>query len=195
MNSSLIEFLRKFIPLTDNEASFIHSLTTSRRLKKGEVFLEQDKIAQEIGFVLSGVLRYYVIDNSGNEITYLFKQENNLFTNLDSFYNNKPGHGTIEAETEAEILVFSKTSWLTISETVKEWDSTIRKIYQNSLIEHITFQRKLIDQEASASYLDFLREYPTIAQRVPASHLASFLGITRHSLSRIKKKLSSSDES
>lgn len=191
MKSPLIEVIRKHIPLTDEEAATIQSLSTMRQLKKGEVFLEQGKIAQEIGFILSGVLRYYVIDDSGNEITYLFKQENSLFTNLESFYDNQPSKGTIQAETDAEILVFSKTSWLAISKTVKEWDFAIKRISQNTLVEDMTFQRKLIDQEASASYLDFLREYPTIAQRVPAGHLASFLGITRHSLSRIKKKLSS----
>ncbi len=195
MIDTLIAELSKHASFTDEEISIIEKNASPRHFKKGEIFTDPTKIAREICFIISGIFRYYAIDKEGQEITFLFFKENELFTDLTSFHDEVPCKGYIIAETDAATITISKPSWRLLMDAVKEWDFTMRRVSQETLLKHVAFQRRLLMQDASKSYTDFVKLYPTIAQRVTDLHIASYLGITRHSLSRIRKNLSTKNKS
>lgn len=189
MKASLIATLRKYGNITDNDEAAILAHATIRHYQKGEDFLSARKVATEIGFLVEGVFRYYTIDREGKEHTFTFIKEGEFFTNLTSYHEGLPSYGTIQAETDAEVIVLDKTTWEYLSETIKDWEYISKRLSQVGLINHLQFLRQLISHDATYCYLRFLERFPTIANRVPAQHLASFMGITKHSLSRIRKKI------
>lgn len=185
----LIEYLKKFGSLSNNDVSLISKHAIVKDFKIGDIFVEAGKNVNQVGFILSGVFRYFFYDKQGNEITSLFISENEFVTNINSFYEYIPSSGTIVAETNCSAIIISRETWELFSKEIPNWNIIIQKITNKYLLEKTNFQRKLISQDAKTSYLDFLEQYPTITQRVPLIHIASFLGITKFSLSRIRKQI------
>lgn len=195
MIKPFVNTLEQYASLTTEEINLITGRIEFQSLKKGNLFLEAGDLSQRIGFILSGVFRLYTINEDGKEITLLFFKEGDFLVDIDSFHDETPSLGNLQAETDAELLVISKTSWQFFETEVRNWHFIAKRMSQDALIDDLRFQRKLIDQEAIDSYKDFLEQYPTIAQRVPDHHLASYMGITKHSLSRIRKKMASEKKS
>ncbi|MGB3468550.1 MAG: Crp/Fnr family transcriptional regulator [Cyclobacteriaceae bacterium] len=185
----LVNHLKQFGTLSAEDIAILKKHLTVKSFAANEVFVPAGKVAHKVGFVLSGVFRYFFYDQSGNEITAMFMTENDFVTNINSFYEFTPSSGTIVAETDCEAIVISRDSWELFSEEITRWDPIIRKITQQTLLKKTNFQRKLISQDAKTSYLDFIENYPTVIQRVPLIHVASYLGITKFSLSRIRKQI------
>ncbi|WP_372640583.1 Crp/Fnr family transcriptional regulator [Ancylomarina sp.] len=185
----LIDYLKKFGDLSNNDISLISEHSVIKGFKMGDIFVEAGKNVNQVGFILSGVFRYFFYDKEGNEITSLFLSENDFVTNINSFNEYIPSSGTIIAETDCSVIIISREVWALYSENITNWNSIIQAITNKNLLAKTNFQRKLINQNAKTSYLDFLEKYPTIIQRVPLIHIASFLGITKFSLSRIRKQI------
>ncbi|WP_109829303.1 Crp/Fnr family transcriptional regulator [Reichenbachiella versicolor] len=189
----LVTFLQKFGTLTTDDISIISEHCNPKEYTQGDVFVEAGKNVNQVDFVLSGVFRYYFYDKEGNEITSFFMAENDFVTNVNSFFEYIPSSGTIAAETDCSTLVISRSSWELFSEQIPNWNMIMQAITNKTLLAKSVFQRKLINQDAKTSYLELLKQYPTIVQRVPLNHLASFLGITKFSLSRIRNQVQKDD--
>lgn len=189
MQNNLVEYLKQFGDLTKDDIVLISENTVVKDFKMGAVFVEAGKNVNQVGFILSGVFRYFFYDKEGNEITSLFMAENDFVTNINSFNEYIPSSGTIIAETECSVIIISRELWELYSEKVPNWNSIMQAVTNKTLLAKTNFQRKLISQDAKTSYLDFLEKYPTIILRVPLIHIASFLGITKFSLSRIRKQI------
>lgn len=189
MKNHLTNYLQKFGELSENDRKLIYQYSTISDFKVGEVFIEAGTNVNQVGFIVTGVFRYFFYDKEGNENTSLFMKENDFVTNINSFYEYIPSSGTIIAETDCNMVVFPRETWELFSKEIPNWSAIIQKITTITLLAKTNFQRKLISQDAKTSYLDFLEQYPTIVQRVPLIHIASFLGITKFSLSRIRKEI------
>ncbi|WP_020567888.1 Crp/Fnr family transcriptional regulator [Neolewinella persica] len=195
MITPLTDFIKKYIHLTDQDISEIEARAVYKSFSKGDFMLKVDEVAKELCFIFSGVLRVYYVDKSGNEVTYMFIKEGDLFTETTSFYNESPSICSIKAETDTEVVIFPKPAWRELRTLVKDWDFAMKRLSQDQLMRKLRFQRLMIDQDATTAYKVLLDKEPTIALRVPAHHLASYMGITRHSLSRIRKKIASENKS
>lgn len=187
--NELIDHLKKFGDLSNTDISLIFEHTVVKDFKMGESFVDAGKNVNQVGFILSGVFRYFFYDKEGNEITSLFMLENDFVTNINSFNEYIPSSGTIIAETDCSVIIISRKLWELYSENIPNWNSIMQAVTNKTLLAKTNFQRKLLSQDAKTSYLDFLEKYPTIIQRVPLIHIASFLGITKFSLSRIRKQI------
>lgn len=187
--NELIKYLETFGTLSKEEKLYLTELIKVKEYKSGEIFLQSGQVAQEIGFIISGIFRYFFYDNKGNEITSYFMSERQFVTNVNSFNEYAFSSGSITAETDCIVLLIDRKSWEAFAEKIKNWNTIIASITHKTLLEKTNFQRKLINQDAKTSYLYFLEQYPTIIQRVPLIHIASFLGITKSSLSRIRKQI------
>ena len=187
--NELIDHLKKFGYLSNIDISLISEHRVVKDFKMGESFVDAGKNVNQVGFILSGVFRYFFYDKEGNEITSLFMLENDFVTNINSFNEYIPSSGTIIAETDCSVIIISRKLWELYSEKIPNWNSIIQAVTNKTLLAKTNFQRKLLSQDAKTSYLDFLEKYPTIIQRVPLIHIASFLGITKFSLSRIRKQI------
>jgi len=189
--TEVIKFLNKYKNLSKAEEDIIVQQTDIAEYSAKDYFLESGKRSNEIGFIKSGIFRYYFFNSKGEEITAHFMKENEFVGNVTSFFEYSLSAGSIEAITDCEIIRFSRNNWKTCQEKVEGWDTIIQMIINETLVKKTNFQRSLINESATDSYLKFLNYYPQIAQRVPLQYIASYLGITPFSLSRIRKSISS----
>lgn len=183
----LINYLLQFGNLNPQQIDLVIGKTTELELKKNDYFVEAGKIFNQVAFILKGVLRICYYNNKGEEITKYFSDENHLLANP---YNiNEPMTEYIQAVTDCKLLVFSRKDWNELSNTIVGWDKIANKIFQKALLEKMDRRSALVSEDATTRYLTFLEKFPTLANHVPLSYIASYLGITQQSLSRIRKNI------
>lgn len=180
-----IAYILQFGHLNDQQIDLIKSKSKKIVIKKDTYFLEAGKVLKQVGFVLDGILRICYYNNRGDEITKIFLEENHLLYNL----KNIPSTEYIQAATDCKLLVFSNQNWAEISDTIPDWANIIQRINSKSLVKKLERVSPLVAQDASTRYVEFLQKYPTLVNRIPLSYIASYLGITQQSLSRIRKNI------
>jgi CRP/FNR family transcriptional regulator, anaerobic regulatory protein len=189
---NLFNIATKFISLSNSDKEFIANHTTIENFQLGEFFLEKGKLENRIGLVLEGVFWYYFIDKNGNEIASDFMCENTFVTNIHSFIEHSPSFGTIEAETYCRVIMIDRSGWDLIMANVPNWNLFFMEMASKAVLEKAGFARTVLNQDAKSSYLYFMKKFPSAVNNVPVKHIASFLGITPFSLSRIRKQLAQS---
>lgn len=180
-----IEYILQFGNLNKQQIDLITGRGEEVLLGKGDYFAEAGKVLKQVGFIVDGILRICYYNNKGEEITKIFIEERHLLFNL----KNAPSTEYIQAATDCKLLVFSNQDWKEFSDTIIEWDNIIQKITNKSLAQKLERVSPLISQDATTRYLEFIEKYPTLVNRIPLSYIASYLGITQQSLSRIRKKI------
>ncbi|GAB3926719.1 Crp/Fnr family transcriptional regulator [Larkinella terrae] len=186
---ALINYILQFGNLNKQQIEFITSKATELKLRKDDYFSEAGKIAKQVGFILDGIIRVCYYNNKGEEITNYFIEENNFVVDLDSFDNEISSAGYVQAIEDCKLIVFSKYSWEEIANTIVGWEGIVNKIVKKSLIQKIERRSPLVSEDAITRYLAFMEKYPKLINRIPLSYLASYLGVTQSSLSRIRKNV------
>lgn len=187
---TLINYLLQFGHLNQQQIDLIKGKTRELQLKKDDYFSEAGKIAKQVAFITEGILRVCYYNNKGEEITKYFIEENNFAVDLNSFNNKIPSTEYVQAITECNLIVFTADALKELSLTIVAWDSIINQITTKGLIDKVNRISPMMAEDAKARYLSFLEKFPQIANRIPLSSLASYLGITQSSLSRIRKNIS-----
>lgn len=186
---TFIEYILRFGNLNKQQIDLIKSKASETELHKDDYYWEAGKTVKQIGFLTDGVLRVYYYNNKGEEITRYFIDENHLILSgntIDEIYTPSE---YLSAITDCKLVVFSKQDWKEISETIIGWDNILQKIIWKYHSEKIARRSELISQDGTERYLDFIQKFPTLVNRVPLSFIASYLGITQSSLSRIRKNI------
>lgn len=184
-----IDYILQFGNLNKQQIDLITSKATELELRKDDYYWEAGKTVKQIGFLTDGILRVYYYNNKGEEITRYFIDENHLILSgntIDEFYTPSE---YLSAITDCKMVVFSKQDWKEISETIIGWDAILQQIIAKYHREKIARRSELVSQDAMTRYLDFIKKFQTLANRVPLSYIASYLGITPSSLSRIRKNI------
>jgi CRP-like cAMP-binding protein len=184
-----INYLLQFGHLNQQQIDLIQSKGAYKEIKKDEYFQEAGKIPREVGFLSEGIIRICYYNNKGDEITKYFIDENNLIVDINSYNQNIPSSGYIQAITNCTFIVFSKDAMQDLSMTILIWDDIINKIMNKALIEKVNKISPMLAEDATERYRNFFTQFPTLANRIPLSYLASYLGITQSSLSRIRKNI------
>lgn len=189
MPNALIAFLKLFhnIPVADE--ALILAATESRTYKEGSYLFHAGNVCREMYFICNGVLRIMVLNEQGNQVTYFFLKENQFCTILNSLNNNTPAHESISAACDTEVLVFTKTSLNNLYAQLPYLKSLIDQITQQALLDKIDLKNGYLGYDSTTQYKMFLMRQPEIALRVPLSDVASYLGITPQSLSRIRRNI------
>ncbi|WP_312764757.1 Crp/Fnr family transcriptional regulator [Epilithonimonas sp.] len=182
----LINYLLQFGNLNQQQIDLITQKTVEKEIRKDEYFVEAGRMFNDVIFILEGVLRICYYNNEGNEITKYFVDENHLLANP---YQGEPMTEYIQATTDCKFLIFSQKDWQELSNTIIGWDTIVNKIFQKAMMEKLDRRSSLVAEDATTRYLKFLEKFPTLANRVPLSYIASYLGITQQSLSRIRKNI------
>lgn len=185
----LFNFILRFGNLNQQQIDFITSKATELHLPKDAYFSEAGKVARQVGFITDGILRVCYYDNKGEEITKYFIEENNMVVDLESFDNEICSSTYVEAVTDCTMIVFSRKDWLELLQTIVGWEVIVHKIISRALIQKVERRSPLVTEDATTRYLKFLEIYPTVVNRIPLSYIASYLGITQSSLSRIRKNI------
>ena len=140
-------------------------------------------------FVEKGMLRMFTVDEKGNEPILQFSSEGWWVADLYSFLTDEPSNYNIEALEDCELLLITKESWDILLEKIPAFERYFRILIQNSLI---ATQRRLmssISETAEEKYIKLTNNFPGCIQRVPQHMIASYLGITRETLSRVRSQM------
>ena len=186
--------LQKFdekVQLTPEEKELCKTFFLPKKLRKRQYLLQEGDPCRYIAFVEKGMLRSYSIDEKGLEHIIQFAFEGWWISDQYSFLTGEPSTYTIDALEECELLLLTKSAEEELMEKVPKMERYFRLLLQNSLI---AMQRRLVSslsQPAEKRYNDLVQSCPSIPQRVPQHMMASFLGITPETLSRIRKKAAS----
>jgi CRP-like cAMP-binding protein len=185
----LINYILQFGDLNKQQTDLILSKVKIIELRKDEFFSEAGKIPREVGFILEGIVRFCYYNNKGQEITHHFIDENNFVSDQQKFELQVVASEYIQAVTECKLLIFSKKDWDDIGNTIVGWHDITGLIVKNCLIKTIERRSPLVSEDATTRYLSFIENFPTLINRIPLSYVASYLGITQQSLSRIRKNI------
>jgi len=184
-----IEYILQFGDLNQQQLDLISSKARDLDLQKDAYFSEAGKVSQQVGFVVEGIVRVCYFNNKGEEITKYFIEEHNLVVDLESFENEIPSTAYVQAITDCKILVFSKKDWRDLLDTIIPWEAIVHKVISKALRQKVERRSPLVSEDATTRYLMFLEIYPNVVNRIPLSYVASYLGITQSSLSRIRKNI------
>lgn len=189
MTSKVFETVYRHPLFTPSDMQEIISLHTKLIVTKDEYLLKEGKTANAYYLIEKGLVRFYVHDFNGNEITTQFICENEIVNEVSSLFQRIPSVQNIQAVTDAVVweIDFEDFQHLYHSlESVREWgrEWMAAQLFQSQLraIEIITLS-------ASSRYLQLLKDRPQIVQQAPLKQIASYLGIADTSLSRIRKRL------
>jgi len=185
----LTDYLLQFAPFNQQQIELIQSKGVFREIKKDEYFAEAGKIPREIAFLTEGIIRICFFNNKGDEITRYFIDEKNFIVDINSYNQDIPSPVYIQAITDCKFIVFSKEAMKELSLTILIWDEVVNKIINKALIEKVNKISEMMAEDATERYLSFITKFPALANRIPLSYLASYLGITQSSLSRIRNKI------
>lgn len=175
--------------LSHQDIDVLASHFKNKKLKVDEHHQDFFKIANEIAFVASGILRVYAADNHGNEVTKYFIRENQFFVDLESYYTAKPATDAFQAVVNSELYTIHKSVIEKLSNEIPNLFIFIKSITEVALLNKIKDNDFLNFGDAKTKYLEFMKRYPVLALQVPQQYIASYLKITPQSLSRIRKEL------
>lgn len=185
----LTDYILQFGNLNQQQIDLILTKAQEREFPKDSYFSEAGKISVEVGFITDGIMRVCYYNNKGEEITKYFIDEDNLVVDLESFENSICSSAYVQAVTDCKMIVFSKKDWEDLLNTIVGWDTIVHKIISKALIQKVARRSPLVSEDARTRYLSFMEMFPNVINRIPLSYLASYLGITQSSLSRIRKNI------
>lgn len=175
--------------LTETDFSELIPYYTVRNVSRGELLLRRGEICQHALFTESGLLRLFFPDENGKEQVIQFAPEGWLITDRNTVYFNEPSDYAIDAIEDSTIVFIQPEFIQRASALSAPFRAYNERLLQNH-IRHLQRRiRMLLGADAEHRYLDFIRLYPDLLLRVPQWMVASYLGITPESLSRVRKNL------
>lgn len=182
----LINKIKSRLELRPEAEEFLYSISKETNRLKGEVLIREGQIVKKIFFVTSGCIRSYCVDKSGKEHTLLFAIKDWWISDYIAIHTDKLATLTVECLTDSTIIEFNAKQLDQIHTLFPEFEP-----YQRHNLERhvVSLHQRILNQlqlNASERYDLFLKQYPNIERHTRNYHIASFLGITQESLSRIR---------
>ncbi|WP_343660545.1 Crp/Fnr family transcriptional regulator [Chryseobacterium sp.] len=186
-NNGLVSFIKKTYPVSDFTANFIADNFEPVILSKYQLTLREGSINSDYIFLEKGYMRSYVLDIDGNEVTTnIFKPDEMVFE-VESYFQRKPSKESIEAITSCVVWIGKYEKCQRLFHTLPEFREFGRAILVRGFTELKKRTISMIKEKSEKRYEDLLSESPDIFRHVPLKFIASYLGITNTSLSRLRK--------
>jgi CRP-like cAMP-binding protein len=188
MYESLIAYFKSYAttPLTDGETESILSFFTPKKFRKRQYFLQEGEVCKHLAFIVKGAMRQYSVNDKGEEHIIKLFIENWWANDRESLMKQTPSSYFIDAWEDTEVLLVTKVDLTDLVDRIPALSEWIRKLDVNYAIAS---QRRLsaaISLSAEERYHDLEKTYPEFLQRFPQHIIASYLGINRETLSRIR---------
>ena len=190
MFEELFKNIKQKISITGKEEEICRSLFIPKKIRKKQYLLQQGDVSKYTAFVEKGLLRSCIIDDKGAELIMQFAPEGWWIGDMYSSLTGEISEYNIDAIEDTETLLLTNQAYEQLMQQAPVFERFFRLLIQNSFI---ALQRRLkgnIILTAEEKYKSFINLYPNIVQRVPQHNIASFLGITPESLSRIRRQMS-----
>lgn len=195
MYDLILKNVARFIELTQEEKGFFTSLLKPKKIRKKQYLLQEGDICYYEYFVNKGCLRTYFIDDKGIDHVVQFSIEDWWTGDMYSFLTQSPSQYTIDALEDSELLYIDKPSLEELYLRIPKFERFFRLLIQNSFISQTNRIRESLSVTADERYCSFIGKYPLMEKRLPLKQIASYLGITPESLSRIRSQYSKSKKS
>ena len=184
----LYKKISTIVTVDEKQFDYFKTLFVPRKLRKRQYFLQEGDVSKYQAFVDNGMLRSYTIDEKGSEHVLQFASEGWWMADISSYLNDESSFLNMDAIEDAELLLINKSSWEMAMHKIPKLERYFRIIIQNHLV---ATQKRLLQsftETAEEKYVRFLHTFPDCEQRVPLQMIASYLGIKRETLSRLRKK-------
>ena len=183
---NLINKIKSRLQLSSEAEEFLYSISKVKTLTKGDVLIRQGEVVKKTFFVTAGCLRSYCIDKNGKEHTLQFAIKDWWISDYIAIHSDELATLTVECLKESKVIEFNAKELDEIHERFPEFES-----YQRHNLERhvVSLHKRILNQlqlSAAERYDLFLKQYPDIEQYTRNFHIASYLGITQQSLSRIR---------
>lgn len=188
----IYRYVNHFISLTEKEKSIFENAFTFRQVPKNFVLIEEGKVATELFFINKGLLRLYYTKD-GDDITGFIFREGLFAGSYDSFLRRSPGIQTLETLEDCDLLVVTADNMELLYEQIPKMNILTRKIAEQRFINAQMILSSFILDSPEERYRKFEEQHKDLLLRVPQHMIASFLGITPVSLSRIRKRIAEGD--
>ncbi|SFT39610.1 cAMP-binding domain of CRP or a regulatory subunit of cAMP-dependent protein kinases [Lishizhenia tianjinensis] len=184
----MIELKQQFPQLSESCLVDLKEAVNYIQTKTNELLVREGEYANKAFFILEGSARAYYL-KEGKDITDWFALENDFISAIVSFFSAEPSPHFIETLEPSKLLVISKDAIEELAIKHADFEVLYRQIITNTMLQQQRRLNAILFQRAENRYHQMLDNYPGITQRVPLTHIASYLGITLETLSRIRGKL------
>ena len=186
MHEFLNQTLKAIAPFSDGELEYAMQFFHPKTVTKNEFFNKSGRVSDKLGFVTKGLLRsFYIL--KGKETTTYFQLPGSVAIDLKSFVKKLPSIENIQAVSDSELMVIRRKDLYSLYKEDWKWQQVGRVLTENAYIEMEERSITLQIQSAHDRYLKFLVEFPEVIRYVPLHQIASFLGVSPETLSRIRK--------
>jgi CRP-like cAMP-binding protein len=186
----LRDHIMKRIDLTADEFTRCTPFFSSKKIRRNQFLLQEGEVCRNVSFVVHGCLRSYSVDEKGEEHIVQFAVEDWWVSDLRSYLSGEPSLTSIDAIEDSDLLLLEKASREKLFLAVPKMERFFRILLER---QFVASNKRIVDSLSASArerYLSFLDSFPSMAQRVPQGQIASYLGITPQSLSRIRREIS-----
>lgn len=184
-----LDYIKQYVELTPDEEAQLLSKIKIKKYLKGQFIVQNGDVCKYENFVLSGCLKTFYIDNEGQEHVVMFAIENWWTTDLGSFITQTPADLNVQCLENSELIQIHYNDLQELYLGVPKLERFFRIIIQKAFV---AAQKRIINSftlPATDRYIQFREQYPKMEQRVPQYMIASYLGITKEFLSKIRSQL------
>ena len=187
MFDSFEKYLHGLVEISDEDLRIIQAASTEKTLRKWQSILHDGEVWRITCFITSGCFRLYRFDKNGTDHTLRFGVENWWISDQESYNHETPSEYNIEALAASKVIIWTKESWVELMSTIPALKLFNEKLLARSFEASQRRIYSLISSSAEEKYLEFQKTYPSVFNKVPLHMVASYLGISRETLSRIRK--------
>ncbi|TJZ63016.1 Crp/Fnr family transcriptional regulator [Sphingobacterium olei] len=183
-------YLNSFNLFSEEEIEAAAQLFEYRKLNKNDCLVVEGEPCKLIAFICSGVFRSFYLSETGVDHTFCFRFPNSLMAPYSAFLTGQPSVETVQAITDAELLVIHKKQLEGLVTDNSNWTKFLKLNAEHEYLELEKRFFQLQRDSAKQRYLSLLENQPEYIQQIPLQYLASYLGVTQRHLSRIRKEIS-----
>jgi len=188
MFESFADYLREKAGVTDEELKLLQNVAIEKRLRKRQYLLQEGDVSHYNSFIVKGCLRLYRVGKDGTEYILKFGIENWWMSDYESFNSGFPSKSNIDALEDCELILIKKDDFDHLFNTIPNLKNLRAKLDNRSFDASQNRILSNISDTAEEKYSNFMKSYPDIYNRVPLHMIASFLGLSRETLTRIRQK-------
>ncbi len=177
------------ITLTAEDQKQIALAFSKKHLRKRQYLLQEGDVCKKMAFITKGAGRIFSVSDKGHEHIIRFAVENWWLGDFESFNYGSPSRYNIEMLEDSDLLIISKENLQPLTDNVQAFDLMIKEIDKKGAVASQTRIHSSISLNAEERYEDFVKAYPMLANRFPQNMIASYLGISPETLSRIRKNM------
>jgi len=189
MDQFLKEIFSRYADVPNEELNRLVIKLKTVRIEKGCYFLHQGDTINRFGLIMDGLFRIYCTDIKGDEKTLSFRNRGQFLAGYSPYIQNRSIWYSMQALEDAEVIVIKFEDYQKLVNRHHCWNELIKNYITELFIEKEQRERSLLLEDAASRYLNFLKTYPDYESKISQYHIASYLGITPVSLSRIRSRM------